>query len=261
MYLNTRSPANLGAYIRGVQSPANLGFFRPNQAFDRGIYGLSCAGRCRQRSPGMSGRDRRRGGMGDATAGLPAGSILSYTATWPSSFGSPSSIVSAIQPTLQGQYNININSEFDTAGIFTSTGFTLQVQTTTDRNAATDVKAILDNLVGTAVGAPGMIGSGYGSSISLVSSSQAPPATGAATTPAAQANAAIITAYQTAVASGDTTTAASLLSAYPTILGAAAGIVAAPTITSDPLGWLTANWQLVALGAGVLIAVPLLRKL
>jgi hypothetical protein len=27
-------------YLPGVPSPASLGFFRPNQAFDRGIYGL-----------------------------------------------------------------------------------------------------------------------------------------------------------------------------------------------------------------------------
>jgi hypothetical protein len=259
MYLNTRSPANLGAYIRGVQSPANLGFFRPNQAFDRGIYGLSCAGRCRQRSPGMSGRDRRRGGLGDSSAGLPAGSILSYTATWPSSiklYWSPATILSTIQPTLSGQYNININSESDNSGVLSSTGMTIQVQTTTDRNAASDVKSILDSLIGNIVGAPGMLGSGYGSSISVVNQSVTAP--NSTLSPVAQANSAIITAYQTAVASGDTTTAASLMAAYPSILGGAA---AAPSITSDPLGWLTANWQLLALGAGVLIAVPLLRKL
>jgi hypothetical protein len=30
-------------YLWGKQSPALLGFFRPNQAFDRGIYGMGCA--------------------------------------------------------------------------------------------------------------------------------------------------------------------------------------------------------------------------
>jgi hypothetical protein len=49
------SPSNLGFYMRGVRSPGNLGrlaelgFFRPNQAFDRGIYGLGCNARCRRR--------------------------------------------------------------------------------------------------------------------------------------------------------------------------------------------------------------------
>lgn len=282
MYLNKRSPSNLGSYVTGIRSPANLGFFRPNQAYDRGIYGLGrsyppprsrrmvtisglgCDGCKTPTRRGMSGRDRRRGGMGDDTNFLAAGSTLSYSAQWPtlgangqtSFFVSGSGIVSSISQTLAQQWGITIVSEFDNCNFLNCGGFTLQIQTTRDYGTAADVKSILDSVVGSAVGNPGMVGQGYGSNISVVQSVSTPNATGAATSPTSVANAAIITQYQQAIAAGDTATAQTLASAYPSILTAFTGAAAAASLSSNPLGWLSQNWQWLAIGAVGVVLVP-----
>lgn len=130
----------------------------------------------------------RLGRLGDSSY-LPSGSILQYTATWPASsivsiVGNPSQVSNAIMAQLGSQFGISLLSESDNAGFFTNTGFTLGLQTTRDYGTAADIKSILDSVVGTQVGAPGMIGSGYGSTIAVITASNPvvpPTSVGAAT--------------------------------------------------------------------------------
>jgi hypothetical protein len=92
------------------------------------------------------------------SVGLPAGSQLSYTATWkanPTSTGSkwndPNGIQSAITSTLLNQYGIVIDSQTHTTSdiinISGGSGFTLQVHTLSDRNSQDDVKSVVDGLL------------------------------------------------------------------------------------------------------------------
>lgn len=92
------------------------------------------------------------------SVGLPAGSQLSYTATWkanPTSTGSgwnnPNGIQSAIAGQLQNQYGIVIDSQtHSTSDIINFTGgsgFTLQLHTLSDRNSQDDVKSVIDGLL------------------------------------------------------------------------------------------------------------------
>ena len=143
--------------------------------------------------PRRLGKLRGLGRMGDGF--LPGGSLLSYTATWPKVsttgnvvggglFGGPSSVLSGIQGQLSAQWGIQVLSEWDNSGFVSSTGFSLQLQTTRDYGTAADVKSILDSLVGAQVGAPGMIGAGYGSTIAITPQVVSPPlSTGASTDP------------------------------------------------------------------------------
>jgi hypothetical protein len=253
MYLSVRSPANLGAYVRGVRSPANLGFFRPNQSFDRGLYGLGCAG-CKD--PRMRGRDRKRGGLGDDTNLLPGGSKLSYTASWGNSFTSwndPNGIQSSIQGVLANQWGIVIDSQFhtsnDTINWSGKSGFTLQVHTTRDYGAPADVKSIID-------GALYNLGvTGLASQISVTSAGVSSSPSGALLAPSDAASAALLAQYQAAVAAGDIQGSAQLLKLYQASTGAAVSIV------TDPLTWLGNNWQWVAIGASAFFIVPRLLKL
>lgn len=176
----------------------------------------------------------RLGRLGDSTASyLPSGSILSYTATWPASFGDPMNITNAIQSTLTQQWGITINSESDNTSFFsvTSSGFTLNVQTQRDYGSAGDVKSILDSVVGAAVGAPGLIGNGYGSTIANVTQSQAvisPQSTGA-----------------------------------PTVtIDPNTGLAITTASSIDPMTWLTQNFTTVAIFFGALVLLPpLIKKL
>lgn len=280
MYLVPRSPANLGRYVRGVQSPAllggylpslrspsNLGFFRPNQAYDRGIYGMGC-GSCKKR-PSLSGRDRRRGGMGDDTNFLPAGSQLTYAANWTAGFfynTTGANLAASIAGALSAQWGIIIDAEKDTTGFFTnSPGFTLTIHTTKDYGTANDVKSILDGVI-YQTGGQSLVSS----SISVVSLAVPGAAASAGATSGAVAGttAAIAAQYQQAIAVGDTATAQSLAQAYPDIVGVSsspfitsslfnsAATSAAAALTSNPLGWLQQNWQWVAIGAAGLFILP-----
>lgn len=288
MYLNKRSPANLGSYVPGFRSPANLGFFRPNQAYDRGIYGLgriqphpplrmlTISGlgcdRCkRDARAALRGRDRRRGGLGDDTNFLPAGSQLTYAANWTAGFfynTTGSNLAASIAAVLNSQWGIVIDGEKDTTGFFTnSPGFTLTLHTTKDYGTANDVKSILDGVLYQTGGQ-----SIVSSSISVVALAKpgAAAAGGATSGAVAGTTAAISAQYQQAIAVGDTATANSLAQAYPDIVGVSSPFTtsslfntassAAAALTSNPLGWLEQNWQWVALGAAGIFILPRFLK-
>lgn len=178
-----------------------------------------------------SRRMGRLGRLGDSSF-LPSGSQLSYTATWPASsivslIGNPRQVSDAIQNQLKAQFGINILSEYDNASFFTNTGFTLTVQTTRDYGTAADIKSILDSVVGTQVGAPGMIGSGYGSSIAMITASQS-----------------INAPLSTLPGNGLT-------------IDNSGG---APSV--DPMTWVTQNFTTIALFVGALVLLPpLIKKL
>jgi hypothetical protein len=90
-------------------------------------------------------------GLGDSTAGVPAGTVLSYTATWGTTFSSwndPNFLQSQIQGVLASKWGIVIDNQMHTTSdlfnLSGGSGFTLAVHTTTDYGASGDVKSIID---------------------------------------------------------------------------------------------------------------------
>lgn len=181
----------------------------------------------------------RLGRLGDSTSYLPSGSTLSYTVTWPNfpTIGRSGTAVSqAVAPTLSSQWGITVLSENDNNSLFSSSGgMNLQVQTTRDYGTATDVKSILDSVVGAAVGAPGMIGAGFGSTIAVITASQS---------------------VSTPLGTG---TGAPTVTIDPNTGLAIVSNTAQPI---DPMTWLTQNFTTVALFFGALVLLPpLIKKL
>jgi hypothetical protein len=221
-----------------------------NRKWNLGRLGCNCSPRGIGVPP-----QKRMGGLnylGDA--GLPAGSQLSYTATWtanPTSTGpgwnNPNGIQSAIAGPLQNQYGVVIDSQThttsDIVNVHGSSGFSLKLHTLSDRNSDQDVKSIIDGLLYNA----GMVG--VASQIITLAQgvSQTP-----AGTPLAPQDAAIATAtalYNDAVARGDQSSAAQFAAQILQLTG------------SNPLGtgasisaWFSKNWLWVALGGlGVVV--------
>jgi hypothetical protein len=93
------------------------------------------------------------------SVGLPAGSVLLYTASWKQSgwksltvgWNDPAGLLAKIQPTLQAQYGINVLSSTQQsssiANVSGQNGFSLQLQTLSDRNLPSDVQSIVDGLI------------------------------------------------------------------------------------------------------------------
>lgn len=232
----------VGTYQFARRHPGNLG--RLALACDA-CNKYSPAGHPALRGLGNAGRLR---GLGDT--GLPAGSRLSYTATWDmtgtNTLQAPNAVQSAIQQQLASQYGIVIDSQSHTTSdiinISGSNGFTLQVHTLSDRNSQDDVKAIIDGAL-------------YGLSLSNIKSQIITIAPGVSSSPSgppllpgtAAANANAIAAaqagYSDAIARGDNASAAAYLAQIQTLTAA----------TSSPASWLSSNWPLLALGFGVVV--------
>lgn len=190
----------------------------------------------------------RLGRLGDSTSFLQAGSVLSYSVTWPNfpTIGRSGTAVSqSVKPQLAQQAGINVLSEYDNNSLFSSGGgMTLQVQTTRDYGTAGDVKSILDSVVGAAIGSPGVIGAGFGSTIAVTQAVSTPLSSGS---------------FTAGTAIDPTTGLPVTTSIDPstglTILGSAAQSV-------DPMTWLTQNFTTVAIFLGALVLLPpLIKKL
>lgn len=112
-------------------------------------------------------RRRRRTLLGLGDAGLPAGSQLSYTATWQRTPGAiassgslwndPNTIQAKIQGILSQQFGIVIDSQSHTTSDILpnfagQSGFTLRVHTVSDRNAASDVQSVIDGVIYNTIG-------------------------------------------------------------------------------------------------------------
>ena len=200
----------------------------------------------------MRARRRHLGAMGDA--GLPAGSALVYNATWPNSllskistlntYGGSGFTESAVVAGLAAQ-GIIVDSSTTTGSLTTGTsGFTLSVHTTSDRNQATDVQSVIDHQVYLALGIMPQ------SAIATRAISQQIPSTPAGTPVGTNNTAAaqdLATAYA-AQAAGDTVGYAAAMTQYQIDSGASTAPFSLAT-------WLTTNWMLVAAGVGAALLV------
>jgi hypothetical protein len=153
-------------------SPAGPGHYRG--LFQRSHYhGLYAPPRPQRRSirctHPISRRRRSLSGLGDSTAGFPAGSIFRYSASWPNTplptavalaatpytpTVSPQQVYQAIGSVLISRWGISVSGMTPNAsGILTSTlGFTIQGTTNSDYGAAADVKSIIDGEIYNATG-------------------------------------------------------------------------------------------------------------
>lgn len=178
--------------------------------------------------------------LGDA--GVPAGTVLSYSAQWGSNFSSwnnPNAIQSAVQTILAQKWGVIVQSQFhntsDVINLSGKSGFVLQVAVNRDYGAAGDVKSIIDGELYNA----GVMG--LTSTIAVIQQVASPTST--ISLPQAQANLA------QAQASGDAAAAAQWAAVVNQLQ--TGGL----TITSDPLTWLSQNWMWVAAGvAGIFVA-------
>lgn len=221
-----------------------------NRKWDLGRMGCNCS----PRGIGVPPQKRmgQLGRLGDA--GLPAGSQLSYTATWqanPTSTGSrwndPNGIQSAIAGPLQNQYGVVIDSQTHTTSdiinIHGSSGFSLKLHTLSDRNSDQDVKSIIDGLLYHI----GMVG--VGSQIITLAQGVSQTPAGAPLAPVTGAIAIASAGYDDAVARGDQVSAAQFAAQILQLTG------------SNPLSagasiqaWFGKNWPWVAVGGLGLVA-------
>ena len=164
-----------GGGCSGCSEEKALGFYRPNQAMNRSVYpgqgyalktpsrrslGLMRAGRTRSKiafHPALSGvkPNRRSGllGLGQDTAGAPAGATLVYNGQVTFTFGAMSldSLVSAIGPILNAEGILITNSAGPSSAVsFLSTlpqPVSIVVQLRNDYGLPNDVKAQIDNAI------------------------------------------------------------------------------------------------------------------
>ena len=202
-------------------------------------------------------RRRWRGGLhglGDSSAGLPAGSYLVYNASWQNSVlsklstagtaGNSNWVATAATAAL-GSFGITVDNTTPTgnvSGLLSGTsGFTLNIHTSVDYNQAADVKSIIDHQVYLSLGIMPQ------SSIALASVASPVPNSALNNTPPGTPGSPNLTAaaqdwsnYQTAIASGDATGAAQWYAQYQVDSGAAT--------PNSTLSWLENNAPMVALG-------------
>jgi hypothetical protein len=231
----------------------------PNHASRRhkhGACGCHSKGLCKCHAPGRRhGYSRSNGvprtnlhGLGDDTAGLPAGSSLVYSVSWnePAYIGPSSSSVSANVKNLATSSGIVIDSISNIGALAAGNGFTASLHTTSDFGQAADVQSILDHLVYTLVGS--YTGGMPQSTITTAALAQAQPAS----TPASGTSASLIAQYaqnyNDAIAAGDSASA----SYWQSLI---AGAV--PATQSSILTWAQNNPLYVA--GGILAAVLVWR--
>jgi hypothetical protein len=184
--------------------------------------------------------------VGDATgAGLPAGTVLAYTASWPDTkfqLKTPNAVQSQIQSILAQQWGIVIDSQYHSqSDYFNFSGtqtMTLQVHTMSDYGAAQDVQKIIDGAIYNATQAMPQ------STIRVVSQAVVSPVSPTAQLPAntSAAIAAANAGYQDAIARGDQTSASQFAAQLQTLQN-----------PGSPTSWLSSNWPLLALGLGAVV--------
>jgi hypothetical protein len=193
---------------------------------------------CGCKKSACRGSRRHRGlrGLGDSTAGLPAGSQLVYIATWQTGvlLQNYTTLVAQISPQLAAQ-GIVVDSSTGVPWYKSGYGVTLNVHTSVDFNQASDVQSIIDHWIYTD-------GAGAMPQSTITTASLAAPipnatATTTATNPGAAA--ADLANYNAALAAGDATSAATWLAQYQLDSG-----LTPPSAVS----WLEQNAGLVAAG-------------
>lgn len=236
--INPRSQLH---YLRAVRSPALLG--------------------CDSCKYGLRGHSALRGlgqlhAIGDATgAGVPSGTVLSWTGSWPDSklqLKTPDAVQAKIQSVLAQKWGIVVDSQYHgQSDYFNFSGtqtMTLQVHTVSDYGAPDDVRSIIDGEIYNAIQVMPV------SQIRVVQSVASTPATNAAVTqlpPNTQAAVAAANAgYQDAVARGDSTSASQFAAQIQQLTG------------TNPMGtaagfsqWLAGNWGWLAAGVVGLLVV------
>jgi hypothetical protein len=174
-----------------------------------------------------------------AAAGVPVGSRLTYTAILIQSpytaglFSSPSTVIAAISQSLQNQWNIAVVGSSYSGGVTSQASITLQLQTNVAYGLPSDVKSIVDgafyNVEGLSI---------QTSTITLVGSPQS-----------------LIQQLSTAQATGDTTTANTILAALN-----AGGVTGASATSIETFIMNNAAW--IGLGILAMVALPpLIKKL
>jgi hypothetical protein len=223
-----------------------------NRKWNLGRMGCNCSSR------GIGAPPQKRMGQLGQAPGVPAGTILAYSATWkqkgwagPVTVGwnDPNGVQSAIQTNLASQWGIIIDAQQHSTSDYINasgqSGFVLQVHTTSDYGAATDIQSIIDGAI---YGVANQMPASTIRVIQAVSPSSSnpnaiyPPSTAAAIA-AAQAGLA------DAQSRGDSTSAAMFANQIQQLtgtnpLGAGAGLTS----------WLSNNWGLLAAGGLAFVA-------
>lgn len=123
----------------------NLGCaMKPNLGCDRG---------CSSRGVQLLAAQKRMGALNDGGAGVPAGTILGYSGSWP--FGltkghgaGVSDLLSRIQGPLASQWGIIVDGSTSQESLIGGTqSITLQVHTNSDYGAPADIQKIIDGVV------------------------------------------------------------------------------------------------------------------
>jgi hypothetical protein len=216
---------------------------RTSNKWRMGGLGCSC-------SHGVSTPPQKRMGRLGQTAGLPAGTVLAYSANWPSAgwnsgwggagWNDPNAVQSAIQGNLSSQWGIIIDSQAHSTSDFINTtgksGFVLQLHTASDYGAPGDIQKIIDG----AIYSVGRVMPN--STIRVV---QAVTMPGQSTAVAAEI-AAAQAGYADALARGDSVAADQFAKQIAQLGG------------QDPRGiggWFSSNWQWLAAAGIGLVAV------
>lgn len=221
-----------------------------NRKWNLGRLGCGCSARGIALPP-----QKRMGQLSDgAPAGVPAGTVLAYSATWPRDgwagpvtigWNNPNGVQSAIQGNLAAQWGIIIDQQqHSTSDVLNATGqsgFVLQVHTNSDYGLPSDVQSIID-------GAIYAVGNVMPHSTIRVIQSVAPTGNPTALMPAdvSAAIAAAQAGYADAVSRGDQVSAAQFATQISQLGG---------QDPRGPMGWLTDNWKLLAAAGVGLIAV------
>jgi hypothetical protein len=210
--------------------------------------GCNCSAR------GIGASPQKRMGQLGQTAGVPAGSVLAYSASWPQTAADIASadiatnvnlLQSRIQGNLAAQWGIVVDSQSHSTSDwwnFTGqNGFVLQVHTTSDYGAPSDIQKILDSAI------YGVLGTMPSSTIRVVQAVSPQPGGGGTFPPQVAAQIAAAQAgYADAIARGDQVSAAQ----FAKLIAQSGG--------QDPrgvVGWFADNWQWLAAALGGVVAV------
>jgi hypothetical protein len=222
-----------------------------NRKWNLGRMGCNCSSR------GIGTPPQKRMGQFGQAPGVPAGTVLAYTATWKdgkAQINNPDAVQAQIQANLAQQWGIvidnQVHSQSDYFNFTGSQSMTLQVHITSDYGAAGDIQSIIDGAIYAVTNK--QFPQGLPSSTIRIVQAAAPgavsltsqlPASTAAALSAAQAG------YQDAVSRGDQASASQFAAQIQNITGtnpagAGAGLLA----------WVSNNWGVLAAGGLGLIA-------
>ncbi|HLJ17969.1 MAG TPA: hypothetical protein VKT29_17465 [Terriglobales bacterium] len=227
-------------------STANPTGFRPwnfaMQTNGQRLSGLRNFRVARLSGPARLGRMQRLGRLGRlGDDGIPAGTRLLYNATFTPtenplspSFYNINSVIAAVAQNLDSQWGITVTSQQSSGAVFGTPTVVFQLQTRTAYGALQDIKSVIDGAFYNAAGA-------------RITSSKIS-----------------VTSYPAATTGGSTAPPQDL-STLP--IGDPSSVLPAD---SSPSWWSDQsqaivpgipNWMLLAIGGGILVGVPLLKRL